>query len=149
MMKTFSYFASLVAAASLAAPAAAQPRMAGFDGTADSSRTQSFLFSGATMHLSLGGKTAARPEFALRVAGATRTAGTAPRIGDGVAFSAVPGATPRMTLAGQDSKALDKRLRMSGGTTALVVGGVVVAALLVVAVAGGAGDAAAAAWDED
>jgi hypothetical protein len=50
------------------------------------------MFSGATLRLSLDGPGDKRPEFAISLAGGVQGAGFVPKIGDGIAFSAVPGA---------------------------------------------------------
>ncbi|HEX2802777.1 MAG TPA: hypothetical protein VHN55_02150 [Sphingomicrobium sp.] len=119
----------------MAAPAAARPYDAAFQTSADRSMSQPFMFTGATVRLSLDGRKATRPQLAMRFAGGTASAGVAPRIGEGIAFSTVAGAKPRLTIAGQDAKILGKTSNMSdGGKAALIVGGVLLAvgALVVV-----------------
>ena len=150
MMTRFYRFASAVALASLAVPVAAQPRSAAFETSADPSSSRPFMFTGATFRLSLDGRGQRRPEFAMRVAGGVQGRDFLPRIGEGIAFSAVPGVKPQMKLAGQDAKVLTRRLNMSdGATAALVVGGIVVVGLAVALAAGGTGDAAAAAFEDN
>lgn len=130
MINTFNRFASALALAGMATSVAAQPHYALKETSADRPTSEAFMFSGATVRLSLDGRGERRPTVALRVASGLHAAGTVPRIGEGIAFSAVPGAKPQLSLAGQDSKALARQLKMSeGGKTALIVGGVAVLAL--------------------
>ena len=150
MMNNFNRFASLLALAALASPVAAQPRTAALETSAGPAAEQTFMFTGATVRLSLDRRGDRRPELAMRFAGGIGGAGLMPRIGEGFAFSARPGAKPSLSLAGQDSRVLGKRLHMSDGAkAALVVGGVVLLAAVVAVAASGAGDAPAAFWDED
>lgn len=132
MMTNFCRFTSVLTLASLAMPIAAQPSSAVFPTSADPSMSRPFMFSGATVRLSLDGRGEHRPEFAMRFSGGRTSPGLMPNIGDGVAFSAVPGANPRLTLAGQDTKQIGKRLNLSSGATiAVVAGGVLVVGLAV------------------
>ena len=150
MMTNFYRFTSALALAALAVPAASQPRSMGFETSGDISSSRPFMFTGATLRLSLDGRGERKPEVALRFAGGTQTAGLAPRIGDGIAFSMVPGAKPRMSIAGQDSVQLTRRLNMSSGAKAgLIIGGIVVVGALVAVAAGGIGDAPAAAFEDN
>jgi hypothetical protein len=150
MMKRFYSFASLLAVGGLAMPATAAPRTAVFETSADRSSAQPFLFTGATLRLSLDGKASRKPELAIRFAGGTASSGMMPRIGEGIAFSAVAGSKPHMTFAGQDTKVMAKRLNMSGGAkTALIIGGVVLVAAVAAVALSDWGDAPAAAFDDE
>lgn len=149
MMTKFYRFASAFALAGLAVPVSAQPRSAAFETSADPSASNPFMFSGATIRLALDGRGQRRPEFAMRLAGGVQDAGFLPRIGEGIAFSAVPGGSPHLTLAGQDSRVLAKRLKMSdGATAAAVVGGVLLVGGIIL-VATQAGKGANAVFDDE
>lgn len=129
--------ASLLALAVASVPAAASPRGAAFDSSSDRQQNRAFLFAGPTVRLNLDRPGQPRPEVALRFAGATRVAGMAPRIGEGIALTAAGPGKARLTIHGQDSKQVAQRLGMSdAGKTALIVGGLVLvlgAALLLAA----------------
>ena len=136
-MTNLSRVAGLLALTSIALPAAAQPRHAGFETKADGSAAERFMFAGATVRLPLNGYSHRQPELAMRMAGGSRSPTSPLKIGDGIAFTAVPGATPKLTLGGHETNEIARRLEISSGAkTALIVGGVVVAALVVVTIVG-------------
>jgi hypothetical protein len=150
MMTKFASFASLLALAVTSVPAgAADVRGAAFGGGPNRLVSQPFMFGGGTLRLGFGGHKANRPELALRFTGGTQDADMHMRIGEGLAFSAVPGSKPRLTLQGQDSSLIMKRLGMSGGTkAALVVGGIALVGGIVL-VATQAGKGADGYWDDE
>ena len=148
-MTKFPAIASLLALTVASAPAdAADVRGAAFGNSREGAASAPFLFTGATLRLGFDGHTSRTPELALRMSDARASAGNAMQIGEGIALSSSIGSKPRLSIAGQDSRVLTRRMEMSGGTTALVIGGVVVAAL-VVAVASANFDAAAAAFENN
>ena len=150
MMTNFYLFASALALAGLAVPVAAQPRSAAVETSADPSVSRPFMFTGATVRVPLGAESRHKPELAMRIAGGVSGSGFAPRIGEGFAFSAVPGAKPQITLAGQDTKMLARRMNMSGGAkTTLIIGGVVVIAAVAAVALSDWGDAPAAAFEDN
>jgi hypothetical protein len=143
--------ASLLAYSIAAAPAnAADVRAAAFGTGTGGVVAQPFLFGGATLRLGFDGRTAERPQFAMRLAGAARGPDLHLRIGEGLALSADGKAKPRITLDGQDGRLIGKRLGMSdGATAAVVIGGLVLVGGIVALAAGGIGDSAAAAFEDD
>ena len=76
-----------------------------------------------------------RAELAFRFAGASRTGTNTPLIGDGFAVSLTPGRSARLTIAGQDSRIVGKKLGLGTGAALGIAGGVVLIGLAV-AVAG-------------
>ncbi|HEX6603855.1 MAG TPA: hypothetical protein VF027_03105 [Sphingomicrobium sp.] len=150
MMTKIGSIASLLALAIISAPAAASPRDAAFATSGDQPVSRTMMFGGATFRMNLDGKKTSRPEFAMRLTGAVQDRGSAIRFGDGLAFGTAAGGKMRMTLAGQDSRVLGKRLGMSGGATAaLIVGGIVLVGGAVLLATQGMGDAASAGFDDD
>ena len=119
--------------------AAAGVRDAAFATSADSQGHQPSLFSGATMRLSLDGRGEAKPQVALRVAGASRSeAGL--NIGEGLALAASGEGKAKLTFAGQDSKIVGQRLGLSGKSALWIVGGLAVVAIVVVVGLNSGGD---------
>ena len=118
--------------------AAAGVRDAAFATSADSTRNQPSMFSGATVRLNLDGRSETKPQIALRVAGASRSeAGL--KIGEGLALAASGEGKAKLTIAGQDSKIVGQRLGVGGKSTLWIVGGLVVVAVVVIALNSGDG----------
>ena len=150
MFNNYVKIASALALVSLAAPVAAHPHDVAFASSAgpqDAARP--LMFGGATFRMALDGRGTAKPELALRFSGGTQSTAGLPRLGEGFALTGGKGGKARLSIAGQDSAAIGKRLNMSGGQTALVVGGIILVGGIVLVASSGIGDSAAAAFDED
>ena len=150
MFNKFGKIASALALVSLGAPVAAHPHDLAFaSGAGPQGAARPLMFGGATFRMALDGRGGRKPELALRFTGGTQSLGAAPRLGEGFALTAGHGGKARLSIAGQDSAAIGKRLNMSGGQTALLVGGIVIVGGLVLLATSGMGDAASAYWDEE
>lgn len=90
-----------------------------------------FLFTGATVRVPLQRSGKDRAELAFRFAGASRTGTNTPLIGDGFAVSLTPGRSARLTIAGQDSRIVGKKLGLGTGAALGIAGGVVLIGLAV------------------
>ena len=139
--------AAAIAAISTSFSAGANPRDAAFATSADQAERHAALFSGATLRVSLDGRNS-KPELALRLAGSSYQRDGASKIGDGLAIGTATDGGARVTIAGQDSEAIGRRLGMSDGAKVALIGGAVVVVGLIVLVAStGTGDAPAAAFE--
>jgi hypothetical protein len=150
MMTKTAAIASFLALATMSAPVSASPRDAAFATSGDRAETRTMMFGGATLRIGLDGRHGTGPALAMRLTGGVQDRGGAIRLGDGLAFGTSDEGKLRMSISGQDSRLIGRRLGMSGGAkAALIVGGIVLVGGVVLLATQGIGDAAAAGFEDD